>query len=104
MTLEEFIADERTTYATVRALEIIGEATKRLPLEVRALDPEIPWSDMARMRDRLIHLYDRVDPEIVWDVVLRDLTLLLPRIEDLQRLLEAREDEEWQREQVDVEE
>ncbi len=55
MRFEEFAADARTNFATVRALEIVGEATKRLSPEIRALDTDIPWSEMARMRDRIIH-------------------------------------------------
>ena len=49
MSFEEFAADRRTTYAAVRALEIIGEATKRLPEEIRALEPGVPWKKMAGM-------------------------------------------------------
>jgi uncharacterized protein with HEPN domain len=97
MHFEEFAKDERTNYATVRALEIIDEATKRLPPEVRALDADIPWSDMARMQDRIIHQYDEVDLAVVWDTVQRDLPPLLPRLQRLQRELEEREDEEWER-------
>jgi uncharacterized protein with HEPN domain len=97
MRFEEFATDERTNYATVRALEIIGEATKRLPPEVRTLDADIPWSDMARMRDRIIHQYDDVDLAVVWDTVQRDLPPLLPRLHRLQQALEQREDEEWER-------
>lgn len=94
MTFEDFSADERTSYATVRALEIAGEATKRLPLEVRSLDREIPWSDMARIRDRIIHGYDQVNLAVIWDTVHKDLPPLQPRLESLQRRLEQQEDEE----------
>ena len=97
MRFEEFVADKVTNYATVRALEIIGEATKRLPSEVRALDRDIPWSDIKRTRDRIIHGYDKVDLAVVWETVQQDLPPLLPRIQRLQRLLEHREDEEWER-------
>lgn len=97
MRFEEFTADERTCDATVHVLEIIGEATKRLPSEVRALAPDIPRSDMARTRDRVIHGYDKVDLTVVWSTVQQDLPPLLPRIQRLQRLLEHREDEEWER-------
>lgn len=62
--------------ATVRTLEVVGEATKRLPTEIRALDEGVPWQDMARMRDRIIHRYDDVDLSIVWDVVHGDLPSL----------------------------
>jgi uncharacterized protein with HEPN domain len=97
MTFEDFSADERTSYATVRALGIVDEATKRLPPEVRALDPTVPWSDMARLRDRIIHAYDQVDLAAVWATVHDDLPPLRSRLQSLQRRLEQQEDEEWER-------
>ena len=54
MSYDEFEADFRTNFALVRALEIVGEATKRLPASVRAQYPEIPWRGMAGMRDRML--------------------------------------------------
>ncbi len=62
---EQFADDFRINYAAVRALEIIGEATKRLPMEVREAYPLIPWREMAGMRDRIIHGCDTVDLRIV---------------------------------------
>lgn len=61
---------EKTDYlqdALVRSLEVIGEATKRLSQDFRDLHPEVPWRAMAGMRDLLIHAYDRVDLEEVWE-------------------------------------
>jgi uncharacterized protein with HEPN domain len=92
-----FAADDRTVYATVRALEIIGEAAKRVPDEIRELDPTIPWRTMAGMRDVIIHRYDEVNLAEVWGVVQGNLEEMLPRLERLQQLLEQREDEEWER-------
>ena len=60
---------EQTDYlqdALIRCLEVLGEAVKRLSLELRQRSPEIPWRGMAGMRDLLIHAYDRVDLEEVW--------------------------------------
>jgi uncharacterized protein with HEPN domain len=94
---EGFAADERTFYATVHALEIVGEAAKRVPDEVRGLEPTIPWRKMAGMRDVIIHRYDQVDLLQVGDVVQSNLEEILPRLERLQNLLEQREDEEWER-------
>jgi len=68
-----FTQDARTLDAVVRQLEIIGEATKRLPLQVRERGPEIPWQDMAGMRDKLIHGYFNVDVHRVWLTATRDL-------------------------------
>ncbi len=59
-TYEQFAADEKAMYATVRALEIIGEATKRLPTQLRERQPLVPWRDLAGLRDVIIHQYDRV--------------------------------------------
>ena len=69
----QFETDFRINFAVVRALEIIGEAAKRIPEEVRQRHPDIPWKGMAGMRDRIIHGYDNVDLQIVWDVVKRDI-------------------------------
>jgi uncharacterized protein with HEPN domain len=77
----QFEKDFRINFAVVRALEIIGEATKRLPEELRQRYPDIPWRGMAGMRDRIIHGYDNVDLQIVWDVVKRDIPEIKPKIE-----------------------
>jgi uncharacterized protein with HEPN domain len=79
----QFESDFKINFAVVRALEIIGEAAKRLPEEVRQRYPDIPWKGMSGMRDRIIHGYDNVDLQIVWDVVKRDIPKLRPKIEAL---------------------
>jgi uncharacterized protein with HEPN domain len=79
----EFEEDFRTNFAVIRALEIIGEATKRLPMSLREQYPEIPWTGMAGMRDRIIHGYDTVDLQIVWDVVQQDIPEIKPRIQQI---------------------
>ena len=68
-----FIDDLKTQDAVVRQFEIIGEATKRISTEFRKSNPSIPWSDMAGMRDVLIHDYIEVDFEIVWKTATVDL-------------------------------
>lgn len=80
MTYDQFAADERTHYAAVRALEIIGEATKRIPDDVRRAHAEIPWREMAGMRDKLIHHYTGVDLGVVWKTVCEELPGLGERI------------------------
>ena len=66
MEFEEFLKDEKTLYSVICALEIVGEASKKVPSAVRQKNPQVPWKDMAGMRDRLIHGYFGVDREIVW--------------------------------------
>jgi uncharacterized protein with HEPN domain len=63
-----FLADDALRRAWVRSLEVIGEATKRLPAGFRETHPEVDWRGMAGMRDRLIHGYFAVDYELVWEV------------------------------------
>jgi uncharacterized protein with HEPN domain len=62
---EQFEADFRINFAVVRALEIIGEASKRLPDSLREKYAEVPWKGIAGMRDRIIHGYDNVDYQII---------------------------------------
>jgi uncharacterized protein with HEPN domain len=83
VTFDRFEADFRINFAVVRALEIIGEATKRLPEQVRQRYPDMPWRGMAGMRDRIIHGYDTVDHQIVWDVVKRDIPQIEPRMRQI---------------------
>ena len=81
VSFEQFEADFRINFAVVRTLEIIGEAAKRIPEEIREKYPEIPWKSMSGMRDRIIHAYDSVDMEIVWEVVISDIPRIKPKIQ-----------------------
>jgi uncharacterized protein with HEPN domain len=73
MDFATFEEDKRTHYAVIRALEIIGEATKNVSQDVRDRYPNIPWRLMAGMRDKLIHDYMGADLTKVFDTVLIDL-------------------------------
>lgn len=83
LSYQEFAGDRKTVSAVLRELEIAGEATKQLPASVRKKYPDIPWSDMAGMRDKLIHFYFGVDLEIVWETVKVRIPKLEPLIEDV---------------------
>jgi uncharacterized protein with HEPN domain len=89
VTYDQFESDFRINFAVVRALEIVGEATKRLPMTLCDQYPNIPWKQMAGMRDRIIHGYDTVDLEIVWDVVKQDIPKIKPQIQQVLRDYEA---------------
>lgn len=66
---EAFYENKEKQYAVIRAIEIIGEATKNLSEELRTKHKEIPWKDMAGMRDKLIHWYFGVKLELVWGTI-----------------------------------
>ena len=73
MDFKAFKADEKTVSAVIRKLEIIGEAAKGVPVEIRSSHTHIPWKEMAGMRDKLIHFYFGVDYDMVWATIKRRL-------------------------------
>ncbi len=83
MSYEAFSADAKTVFAAVTCFSIIGEAAKLIPPEVKTAHDEIPWSQMTRMRNVLVHEYDRVDTEIVWSTIKADLPSVLPKLRQL---------------------
>lgn len=80
VTCEEFIKDKKTSYAVVRCIEIMGEAVKNIPDDVREKYPDIPWKKMAGMRDKISHFYFGIDMKKVWLAVKRDIPKIKPQI------------------------
>jgi uncharacterized protein with HEPN domain len=83
MSREAFDDDAKTQAAVVRQIEIVGEATKRVSAAFRSTHLDIPWKKMAGMRDVLIHAYDEVDLDEVWNVAQNAVPELIAQIEPL---------------------
>ena len=78
-----FAADEIRLHSTLYNLMIVGEAVKNLPDELQAKVPAVPWRDIERFRDKLVHHYFSIKPSIVWQIIQEDLPVLKPAIEKL---------------------
>ena len=83
MYFEDFKIDDKTVSACIREIEVIGEATKQIPKEITDQFDELPWSLMAKMRDKLIHWYFEIDEEIVWNVAVNKLPNIKQQIDDM---------------------
>ena len=84
-----FFEDETLKRAFVRSLEIIGEAAKKIPPDVKAMQPDIEWRKVSGLRDRLIHDYFSIDYAIVWDVAANKLPDLHNSLNSLLRNLDS---------------
>jgi len=84
-TYDEFVNDRMLQDAVIREIEIIGEATKNLSLEFRERYSDIPWRNIAGMRDKVIHGYFGVDIDAVWDTATRDIPLLKEKLLKIQK-------------------
>ena len=83
MSFDQFHSDDKTSSAVIRKFEIIGEATKNIPKIIREKYTQIPWKDIAGMRDRLIHAYSEVDLKLVWMTIKQRLPELMTIIEEI---------------------
>lgn len=82
---DEFLEKEETQDAVIRNLEIIGEAAKNLSLTMKREHGNIPWKEMAGLRDRLIHQYFGVNIDTVWKIIRQELPLLLAKIKKVRQ-------------------
>lgn len=92
MSYDEFVKDTKTIYAVLRAIEVIGEATKNIPDDVRKKYPKVQWKDMAGMRDKVIHEYFGVKIERVWLTVKDDIPRIKPSFQKMLGELEKGEE------------
>lgn len=86
---DEFLEAPLIQDAVIRQIQVIGEAAKRLSAELRGSTSDIPWSDIAGMRDKLVHDYMGVDLEAVWDTAIRDVPALMSQLEQSSQLDEG---------------
>jgi uncharacterized protein with HEPN domain len=80
MKRKEFLADEKTRSAVAFKIENIGEASKNIPKEIKAKYKDLPWTEMARMRDKITHFYFGINYKVVWSVVKKELPAIEPAV------------------------
>lgn len=80
---EDFMKDQKLQDAVIRRLEVIGEAVKNIPYELREKYPKIPWQGIAGTRDKLTHHYFGIDLELIWNVTKDDLPVLKKEIKKI---------------------
>lgn len=87
MDWESFQSDEKTSDAVVRNLEVIGEASNRLPLDFKEKNNSIEWFKIVGLRHRIVHDYFGVDLAIIWQIIQRDLPNLKIKLENVLKIL-----------------
>jgi uncharacterized protein with HEPN domain len=78
-TKDDFLKSTQLQDAVIRRIEIIGEAVRNIPSDLRVNYPDVPWNEMVGMRDILIHKYFGIDLELTWEVAIRDIPALKER-------------------------
>lgn len=92
MSFDDFANDHKTIDAIIRNLEIIGEAVKNLPQEIKTKHKEVPWNEICGMRNKAIHEYWGVDEEILWKTTQDDLPVLEKQIFKIKQDISANND------------
>ena len=83
MNYEVFAKDDKTVYAVIRAVEIIGEAASNIPENVISKYSEIPWRDVKGLRNKLVHRYFGINMEVVWQTIHEDLPMIIEALENI---------------------
>ena len=83
MDFDSFREDRKTIYAVIRCIEVLGEATKKIPKSIKDRYPSIPWQEMVGMRNKMIHEYFGVNVRILWETAREDIPSLKPLIQEI---------------------
>lgn len=83
LSLDDLSSDEKTLDAVIRNLEVIGEAAKNIPNDIRNRYPSVEWKRVGGLRDILIHQYFGIDLDIIWDIVINKLPILSTQIQQI---------------------
>ncbi len=83
LSYDDFVSDHKTQDATIRNIEVIGEASKKISTTLKKKYPDIPWKMIAGTRDRLIHGYFGVNIDIVWEIAINDMAVLELKIKGI---------------------
>jgi uncharacterized protein with HEPN domain len=81
LTFEQFVNDQRTIDAVVRNFQVVGQATKNIPAELRARIPKVDWRGVAAFRDVLVHRYFDIDLELTWQIIAERVAPLVDAVE-----------------------